>query len=461
MGTWAVLVILIVVGIALAVSVWVISGGRAHKKVQEQRERATAAEARMDEMRNALETARRDFDTLRDKLREAENARVAAETTASTIEKNLAEQKALLEDARTILTDTFKSLAAEVLSGTNKEFLSLAEEKFKALREGAAGDLESRKQAIETLIKPLADTLSAYQTEIKTLEESHQQALGAVTETIRSQATATATLQSETSKLVNALKSPQVRGRWGEIALKKTAELAGMSEHCDFVEQQHVVGDEGSLRPDMVVRLPASREVVVDSKVPLGGFLEALEAKTDDERDKALVKHAAQVNQHVQKLASKKYWDQFPTAPEFAVLFIPNDSFLAAAAEKDPNLVESALTRNVVIATPSTFIALLKAISFGWRQEQLTENAKEISDLGKTLADRIAMLVTHVVKIGTAMENAVGSYNDAVSSLESRVMPAARRFKTLGAGGKKEIEQLTPIDKAVRKIPALPEDGIN
>ena len=340
-------------GVVGIIAAWLIAAARTRAKyegaLRNQTQQATAAEARVEEVRSLLNTAREDFETLREQLREAERAKVAAETTAAEVDKNIAEQKALLEDARVILSDTFKSLASEVLSGSNKEFLALAEEKFKALREGAVGDLESRKQAVEAIIGPLTETLSTYQKELKKIEVSHQDTLSTVSEQIRQQASATTTLQAETAKLVNALKSPQVRGRWGEIALKKTAELAGMSAYCDFVEQQSVEGDDGRLRPDMVVKLPAEREVVVDSKVPLGGFLEALEAEATEERDAALVKHARQVNQHVQKLSSKNYWGQFETTPEFVVLFIPNDSFLAAAAEKDPNLVESALTKNVVI----------------------------------------------------------------------------------------------------------------
>lgn len=444
-------------GVVGIIAAWLIAATRTRAKyegaLRNQTQQATAAEARVEEVRSLLNTAREDFETLREKLREAERAKVAAETTAVEVDKNLAAQKALLEDARVILSDTFKSLASEVLSGSNKEFLALADEKFKALREGAAGDLESRKQAVEALIGPLTETLSTYQKELKKIEVSHQDTLSTVSEQIRQQASATTTLQTETAKLVNALKSPQVRGRWGEIALKKTAELAGMSAYCDFVEQQSVEGDDGRLRPDMVVKLPAEREVVVDSKMPLGGFLEALEAETTEGRDAALDKHASQVNQHVQKLSSKNYWGQFETTPEFVVLSIPNDSFLAAAAEKNPDLVESALTKNVVIATPSTFIALLKAIAFGWRQEQITEHAKEISTLGQDLSDRLATFAKHLIKVGAAMGKAVESYNEAVGSLESRVMPTARRFKALGVA-RREIRNIPVVDKSVRPLTA-------
>ena len=453
MTEWLTLLLGLWIGAALG---WVIGVARTKTGVgailREREARTAAAEARVEEVRQQLASAKADFESLREELRQAETARAAAETRAAETDKNLAEQKAILEDAKTRLSDTFKLLAAEALAGNNAGFLVLAEEKFKALKDEAAVDLESRKKAIETMIQPLGETLVAYQQETKALEDKRLREYSTVGEQLRAVAVGQATLQSETAKLVNALRSPQVRGRWGEIALRKTAELAGMSPHCDFVEQESVTTGEGRIRPDMVVKLPAGREVVVDSKVPLGGFLEALEAKTDEERDMALLKHAAQVNQHVIKLASKEYWDQFVSAPEFVVLFIPNDSFLAAAAEKDPALVESALSKKVVIATPATFIALLRAIAYGWRQELLTENAQRISTLGQELADRMGTLAEHLIRVGGALGKAVDSYNAAVASYESRVFPTARRFQALGAGGKKEIQELQPIDQKPRAV---------
>ncbi len=453
MTEWLTLLLGLWIGAVLG---WAISVARAKAQVgailREQEARTAAAEARVEEVRQQLASARHDFDILRENLRQAETARTAAETRVVEIEKNLTEQKALLEDAKTRLSDTFKSLAAEALAGNNAGFLILAEEKFKALKDEAAVDLEGRRKAIETMIQPLGETLVAYQQETKALEDKRLREYSTVGEQLRAVAMGQTTLQNETAKLVNALRSPQVRGRWGEIALRKTAELAGMSPHCDFVEQESVTTGEGRIRPDMVVKLPAGREVVVDSKVPLGGFLEALEAKTDEDRETALLKHAAQVNQHVVKLASKEYWDQFAAAPEFVVLFIPNDSFLAAAAEKDPVLVESALSKKVVIATPATFIALLRAIAYGWRQELLTENAQRISILGQELADRMATLAEHLIRVGGAIGKAVDSYNAAVASFESRVFPTARKFQVLGAGGKKEIQELQPIDQKPRAL---------
>ncbi|WP_337288587.1 DNA recombination protein RmuC [Candidatus Methylomirabilis sp.] len=459
MTEWLTLLLGLWIGAGLG---WAISVARTRARVnsilREQEVRTAAAEARVEEVRSQLASAKEDFETLREDLRQAETARAAADARVIEIEKNLIEQKALLEEAKTRLSDTFKSLAAEALAGNNAGFLILAEEKFKALKDDAAVDLEARRKAIETIIQPLSETLSAYQQETKALEDKRLREYSTVGEQLRAVALGQTTLQSETAKLVNALRSPQVRGRWGEIALRKTAELAGMSPHCDFVEQESVTTEDGRIRPDMVVKLPAGREVVVDAKVPLGGFLEALEAKTDEDREAALLKHAAQVNQHVAKLALKEYWDQFTTAPEFVVLFIPNDSFLAAAAEKDPTLVESALLKKVVIATPTTFIALLRAIAYGWRQELVAESAQRICALGQELADRMGTLAEHLIRVGGAIGKAVDSYNAAVASFESRVFPTARKFQALGAGGKKEIQELQAIDQRPRAVTTLDTD---
>ncbi len=364
--------------------------------------------------------------TARAKAREAE----ARETEA---QRHLAEQKVLLEETRARLAETFRAAAAEALTTSTAGFLTLAEEKF----------------------KPLAETLAAYQKEARSLEEHRVRDMTSVGAQLQEVARAQTALQSETARLVNALRSPQIRGRWGEITLRRTAELAGLSGHCDFVEQTS--GGDGRLRPDMIVKLPAGREIIVDAKVPLGGYLEALEAVTEEAREAGLRKHAEQVQQHVVRLASRDYGQQFSSTLEFVVLFIPNDTFLAAAADKDPNLIEFALQRRIVIATPTTFIALLRAVAYGWRQELVAENAQRISELGQELYERMAVLAEHLGKIGSGLGRATEAYNDAVASLERRVLPAARRMKEYGAGGKKEIEQLPLLDLEARRI-LTPED---
>jgi DNA recombination protein RmuC len=283
---------------------WIVGNARAKANT-------AAAESRSQELRHQLDSVQSQYDQLREQFRQMESAKIAAETKFIEAEKNLVAQQALLEEAKNTLSDTFKSLAAEALAGNNAGFLTLAEQKFKALKEEASADLEQRKTSIEGLIQPLNQTLATYQKETKELEDKRLREVSAVGEQLQHLASGQLKLQTETAKLVNALRSPQVRGRWGEIALRKTAELAGMSPHCDFIEQESVDTDSGRLRPDMVVKLPAGREVVVDSKVSLAGYLEALEANTNEEREAALVRHAAQVKQHVNKLASKDYWEQF------------------------------------------------------------------------------------------------------------------------------------------------------
>ena len=441
------------VGGALA---WVMSAlvyrGRKIQALQETAAQLASAQAQTGELRVQLATLQQEGERVHQEFRLMEVAKVSAETNLENTQQHLAEQRALLEDAKLTLSDTFRSLASEALAGNNRGFLTLAEEKFKALKEEATASFDQRHTSIESLLQPLTESLRTYQKESQALEDKRLRELSVVGEQLRQVALAQSTLQAETSKLVNALRSPQVRGRWGEIALRRTAELAGMSANCDFFEQESVSTETGRLRPDMIVKLPAGRDVVVDSKVPLSAFLDSLEANSDEDREAALSRHLGQVKRHISQLASKEYWDQFPAAPEFVVLFIPNDSFLAAAAERDPSLVESALTKKVVIATPTTFIALLRAIAYGWRQEQVAEGAQRISILGQELADRLSTLAEHFGKIGQALSRTVESYNATVTSLENRIWPTARKFKSLGISPKKDNMDV----KSVEHMPKSP-----
>ena len=438
-----------------AVVAYLIAHLRGQARLSQAESRAAAEEARASELKEQITVAQRDFESLRDKLSRAEMERTAALARLEESNRNLTAQMEMLEQAKTRLTDAFKSLAADALAQSNKGFLTLAEQKFKALSDEARTDLDVRRQAVAQLVEPLNKALSDYQEQARGIEARRLQEVSAVGEQLRSLAESEAALRQETGRLVNALKSPQVRGRWGEIALRKTAELAGMTRYCDFIEQESVAGEAGRLRPDMVVRLPAGREVVVDSKVPLAGFMESLEATTDAGRAQSLTRHAVLVKQHVSRLASKEYWNQFPTAPEFVVMFIPNDSFLAAAADSDPGLIEAALTQNVVIATPTTFIALLRAIAFGWRQEVMAESAQKISQLGQEMSDRVASVAGHIVDLGRSLSKSMESYNAMVGSVESRLLASARKFKELGAEGKKEIEELRPVELSPRRAALL------
>jgi len=421
--------------------------------------RTATAEALVQETRQQLSQSKTESKRLNETLRKYEAAWTKAKTRLEEAEKNLKEQKVLVDQAEARLIETFKSLAAQALALNNRGFLVLAEENFKAIKNEASVDLDARKVAIEALVKPVSETLVSYQKETKELEQKRLKEIGAVGEQLRTVAETQVLLHRETSRLVNALKSPQVRGRWGEVVLQRTAELAGMTAYCDFFPQESQTTETGRIRPDMVVRLPERREVVVDSKVPLGAFMEAIEAHTEEQRNLALDKHAKQVKNHVDKLSAKEYWGQFPSAPEFVVLFIPNDSFLTAAAERDPDLIEYALKNKVVIATPTTFIALLRAIEHGWRQQKGIENALVITQLGQQLSDRIATLVEHLKKVGVALGKAMDCYNSAVGSIEDRILPSARRFKALGAVGKKEIEMLELVDKTPRAFPDPDEEN--
>jgi DNA recombination protein RmuC len=399
-----------------------------------------------------VQSAQSELTNLRHEWSLAEQARAAADSRAEAVTRHVEEQRRLLDDARARLTDTFKSLASDVLQGNATSFLQLAEEKFKTLREEAQVDLDTRKQSISAVLNPLAQTLETYQRESRELEQRRDRELGTVGEQLRQVATAQLKLQTETARLVNALRAPHVRGRWGEIALRRTAELSGMSAYCDFTEQELLPTENGGMRPDMIVHLPAGREVIVDSKVPLAAYLDALEACDETSRLAALDRHAQQVRHHVQRLASKSYADQLSASAEFVVLFIPNDSFLAAAAERDGDLVEWALAQQVVLATPATFIALLRAIAYGWRQAKVAENAQRISEVGRELSERMAVLVEHLSTMGGAIGRAVESYNKAVGSLESRVLPTARKLESLEVGAKRGIMELDPIEQAVRQL---------
>lgn len=456
---WIVSAICLIVGSGVA---WYVASSRAGLKFTEkisslESERA-ASVGIADELRRRSDMAASDFEKLRDKLSESESQRTAAVTRSEEMAKNLKEQKELLEDAKSKLTDTFKSLASEVLSDSNKNFMILAEEKFTTLQKNSRTDLDIRKTAIEELVKPLNQAVADYQKETRELEKKRVADNSAVGEQLKSLASAQTSLQNETARLVNALKSSQVRGRWGEITLRRIAELAGMSKHCDFEEQSSVTTEDGRLRPDMIVKLPAGRQVVVDSKVPLKAYMEALEADNEADRAEALTRHALQTKKHVTDLSRKEYWKQFDGAVEFVVMFIPNDSFLAAATDNDPNLIESALEQSIIIATPATFIALLKAIAFGWRQEVVAESAQKISILGKELAGRLGTMVEHLAGVGKSLNKSVESYNATISSFERRVLPSARKFRELGVEGKKEIENLQPIDQKARQLSMLAPD---
>lgn len=443
---------------ALAVGFWLSTRlrSRFHAQLFSAAERAQRAETLADELRRHGEADRAQLDRLRHELSEVARARAVAETQASETAKHAEEQKALLTQARHELAEAFQALSGEALKQNNEAFLNLAKTSFQTLQAEAKGDLVQRQQAINELVKPLAESLGRYDEQIRHLEQSRQAAYGGLDQHLKSLAESQQRLQQETGNLVNALRAPAVRGRWGEITLKRVAELAGMVAHCDFVEQESVTVDDGRLRPDMVVQLPGGRQIIVDAKTVLAGYLEAHEAPNEERRLEGLRRHAAQVRSRMDELSLKAYWSQFEQAPEFVVLFLPGEQFLGAALEQDPRLIEDGFAQGVVVATPTTLMALLRAVAYGWRQERLTAHAEEAGRLGKDLYERMAVLAEHLNDVGQSLGRSVLAYNKAVGSLETRILPAARRFKELGVSSDKDIPSLGPVEVVSRK--ALPHD---
>ncbi len=362
------------------------------------------------------------------------------------------EREIAFETARSQLTTAFSELANQSLKSNSENFLRLAKEKLGAQQDQAKRDLGDREKAIEDLVKPIRDSLEASRKQITDLEKSRSEAYGGIKSQLEAMQLSQQSLTQETQNLVKALRRPEVRGRWGEITLRRLVELAGMVEHCDFQEQVHSVGDDQVIRPDMVVRMPNQRDVVVDVKTPLDAYLEAVEAKDDTQRQLALRRHARNVREHIRKLSSKAYWAQFENSPEFVILFIPGDQFLSAALSEDPDLIESALSQQIILATPTSFVALLKAVAYGWRQLALADNALEIRQLAEDLYGRLTTFVTHMNKVGRQLASSVESYNRAVGSLERKVLPGARKFVELGIQTKKELEKVETLDPVPRTM---------
>jgi DNA recombination protein RmuC len=379
-----------------------------------------------------------------------------ARADLGTNEARAQEREQALELATLRLRAGFDAAAAEALRGNSEVFLQMARQTLAQQTQLADRNLGEREKAVEGMLAPVREALQRTHEQIARIEKERAETFGALRASIEGVALGQLALQRETRSLVTALRRPEVRGQWGEMTLRRLAELAGMVEHCDFVEQVHVAGEEGALRPDMIVNMPDGRQLVVDVKTPLDAYLSAVEAPDDAARDAALKRHAQAVTERVRALASKAYWAQFEQSPDFVVLFIPGDQFLAAAVAEVPSLLEDAVRQHVIIATPTSFIALLKAVAYGWRQNALAENAARIQELAEDLYKRLARFGDHMARVGRTLGQSVDAYNSAVGSLERQVLPGARKFTELGLRPEKDIEEIPHIEKLARE-PSAPE----
>ncbi|HEY7197827.1 MAG TPA: DNA recombination protein RmuC [Gaiellaceae bacterium] len=432
------------IGVALAaglllgaVAVWLGLRGRADAMA----ERAAALTAELRQRTDQLTSTREEL---------------ARTDAALDHERSAAKEKLrLLEEAKDELSAAFKALSAEALRTNNSSFIELARATLERFQVQAKDDLDQRRVAVEHLVAPIKESLAKVDGQIQHLERARSEAYGALMGQVRTMAEAQERLRAETGHLVTALRTPAVRGRWGEIQLRRVVEMAGMLAHCDFVEQVTATADGRQLRPDLVVKLPGGKNVVVDAKAPLQAYLEAIEATDDETRTARLSDHARQIRQHMAKLSMKAYWEQFQPAPEFIVMFIPGEAFYSAALEQDPGLIEEGVNQRVLLATPTTLIGVLKAVAYGWHQETVAESARAVSKLGKELHGRLAVLGDHMAKLGAQLDRAVSTYNQTVGSLERRVLPAARRFSELGADGGRDIPILEPVEKSTQAPQAL------
>jgi DNA recombination protein RmuC len=403
-------------------------------------------------MEKELTAEKADLARLQEVYTEAVAGKARLESALESERKTSNEKIELITRASEELRNAFKALAAEALKSNNSSFLVIAQETLKRFQSEARGDLENRQKAVADLVAPVRESLNKVDAHIQQIEVERGKAYSALHTQVASLITTQKELQSQTGNLVRALRTPNVRGRWGEIQLRRVVEIAGMLSYCDFAEQETVSSETGRLRPDLVVKLPGGKHVVVDAKTPLQAFLEAFETTDEDARRACLANHARQVRDHMKTLAGKNYWEQFESTPEFVVMFLPGETFFSAALEQDPALIEQGVLQRVIPASPTTLIALLKAVNYGWNQEKLARNAQQISALGKELHDRLRKLASHITAVGSNLDSAVEAYNQAVGSLESRVLVSARKFAELGASVADDIPELEPIETTARAL---------
>lgn len=424
----------------------------------EESRRASALDASFQTARQQWEKEQKERERLTRALTEESNRATALTTSLEAQAKSMLEKQALLEEAEKKLREAFQALSAEALKSNNQAFLELAQTKLGEFHKGATADLEARQKAIDELLKPVQTSLEHVGKTLTEVEKARTDAYAELRTQVSGLAQTQLSLQKETANLVTALRAPSVRGRWGEIQLKRVVEMAGMLNYCDFAEQQSANTDDGRLRPDMVVNLPGGKTIVVDAKAPLGAYLDALEAPDDNVKLARLGDHSRQVRDHMTKLAAKSYWSQFTPTPEFVLMFLPGEMFFSAALEQDPGLIEFGVQERVIVASPTTLISLLRAVAYGWQQEAIAENAQAISELGRELYERLRVFAGHMNSVGRSLEAATGNYNKAVGSLESRVLVSARKFKELQATTGEDLENGRLVENAPRSLQAIEAD---
>ncbi|RMG40990.1 MAG: DNA recombination protein RmuC [Candidatus Dadabacteria bacterium] len=413
---------------------------------------AQARAERLPELVRQLEELQSSYQSEAERNAELRETIVELETRIEHERRSAEEKITFLEDARDRLTEAFEALSSDVLRKNSESFLRLAKTTLEQFQNSARDDLKNRQESIAQVVNPLKASLEKFENQINDIEKNRAAAYGSLTEQIKALNSSQQQLCSETTRLSRALRTPTVRGRWGELQLRRVVELAGMLNYCDFVEQSSAENGSGRLRPDMIIRLPGEKNIIVDAKAPLNAYLESSEEENADRRLECMKRHAAAIRAHITSLSSKAYWQEFQPAPEFVVMFLPGENFFSAALQADPGLIEYGVEQKIILATPTTLISLLRAIAYGWKQEKLNENARVISELGKEIFKRLLTFTSHLEEVGAALRKGVLSYNKAVGSFETRVLVSARKFPELGIGSNEDSAPLEVIDINPRKL---------
>lgn len=433
-------------------------------RIATERARFEAISQRVPGLERELAAARALVDEREAKLAEAQVRIAEALTRLSESEKAAAEKLELMARAETSMKDAFQALSMDALAKSRAAFLDQAQATFGQFREGALKDFAAKETTFAQLVSPIRESLSKFESHVHEIEQKRGEAYAGLSEQFASFKEGQVLLRGETERLVTALRAPSVRGRWGEFQLRRVVEMAGMIQHCDFVEQSTIQGEDGRLRPDLIVRLPGGKTVVVDAKVPLSAYMDARDARDENARREFIQQHARQLRKHVAELSDKSYSDQLTSSPDFVVMYVPIESAFADAVQADPALLDDAVSGNVIPAGPMTLLSLLKGAAYGWRQERIAQSAEQISELGKELYNRIGVMAAHLSQVGEALGRATLAYNKAVGSMESRVLVQARRFKELGAAVGEDIPEMETVSHAPRQlaIPGLePEDDLH